>query len=165
MTLKKNTEIMNLGGAVTEAAPNTFTQAEISLPLDSLSREVFVVTDVWVDASLPETIPATNTSCQVQVTRTSQTSIINCDDPDLIGLRAEHILGGVGEFSYADSRFPGFVDGSGKEPISIIATPNFFVAVQGGNNVAIKQGNVRLTGFRAVADSAVYSALLAEQIN
>ena len=57
--LKRTSANLNIGGTVTESAANTYTEEEVSLPLSSLDREVFVVVAAWVDSGEPSMIPGT----------------------------------------------------------------------------------------------------------
>ncbi|HIB67309.1 MAG TPA: hypothetical protein EYO33_19930 [Phycisphaerales bacterium] len=58
--------------------------------------------------------------------------------------------------------------GTTRDHLNIVATPNWFIGgsfstTTGG--AAAKQVNARITGFRATADIATYSALIAQQLN
>ena len=48
--------------------------------------------------------------------------------------------------------------------IGLIATNNFFVSVQGANNIAAKGVNGRLWGYRAKADATTYAALVQSEV-
>ena len=49
MGFKKTSEVLTISGSVTETAANTFTQQTVSLPLDPLNNEVFVVLAIDLD--------------------------------------------------------------------------------------------------------------------
>ena len=48
--------------------------------------------------------------------------------------------------------------------IGIIATDNFFVAINSANNVNAKGMNGRLWGYRARADASTYAALVQSEV-
>ena len=48
--------------------------------------------------------------------------------------------------------------------IGIIATNDFFLQIQGVNNAAPLGGSVKMYGYRARADAAVYAALVQSEV-
>ena len=48
--------------------------------------------------------------------------------------------------------------------IGIIATNDFFIQLQGANNLVAKFANVRVWGYRAKADATIYSALVQSEV-
>jgi hypothetical protein len=48
--------------------------------------------------------------------------------------------------------------------IALIATNDFFVQIQGRNNLAPKAGFGRMWGYRAKADAATYAALVQSEV-
>jgi len=166
MAFKKKTELINVSGSISEVGPNTFTELEVSLDLDPLSREIFVVTDAYLDPFTPNTVPGLRTSTKLSVTNTSRTGVQTIADSQCISNVTDTIFGGAAEFNFARTAMPvsQISVGTSMDYLSIISTPNFFVQVQGENNLGGSGGSFRLTGYRAVADADTYSALVASEV-
>ena len=88
-----------VNGSITESAANTYTQAEISLPLDSLNQEGVLVHAVYFTSTEPERVVNAKTVCALQVSSTSKTDIVGANDANLIARRQLIVLGGAAEFS------------------------------------------------------------------
>ena len=88
-----------VNGNVTESAVDTFTQTQISLPLDSLNREGILIHAVYFTSSEPNAVLGTNTSQRVQLTATSKSSLVNANDANLIARQEKFIYSGTAEFS------------------------------------------------------------------
>ena len=64
----------------------------------------------------------------------------------------------------------GFIENSAETPttlqdyVAIIATNDFFLQIQGQNNVVAKNFQARMWGYRARADSSVYAALVQSEV-
>lgn len=165
MALKKTSEIIAVSFTVTESAPNTFTQEQVNLSLDVLNNEVFVCVAVDLDPATPDAIAATDTSTSCQLTSTSQTGPVQLENSNCIAHTSNAI------------KAAGFVDGgvsfvrtsldtppAALDYIGIIATDNFFVAINSANNVNAKGMNGRLWGYRARADASTYAALVQSEV-
>ena len=163
--LKQTSSTVAIGFSVTESAPNTYTQQEVDLNLSPLDREVFVVLAVNLDGSSPDAIATVNTAVNGQLTTTSQTTQVSIADSNCLAKRHERI------------RAQGFVDGGVSfseaaletppatlEYIGIIATNDFFVAVEGTNNTSAKTMAGKLYGYRAVANADIYAALVQSEV-
>ena len=161
--LKRTSELLAFGEFVVEGGANTFTQNQITLPLNSLDREVFVVTDVMFQSSDPEVIAGTDTAIFMQVTKSSQTALQNISNFDVIATNALSIQDGTVGFENRSVPQQA-TTGSVTDYIAIVATENMFVALQGVNNLAAKDVGVRIIGYRAQADSGTYSALIASEL-
>jgi hypothetical protein len=165
MGFKKTSETIAISFGLTELAPNTFIQEEVALQLDILNNEIFVVLAVDLDLSVPDAIAATDTTTKSSVTATSQLAVSNLSNTNCIASAREDIAaagfvdGGVGFSRTADSTYTGAVD-----YVALIATNNFFVQLQGLNNVALKGATGRVWGFRAKSDSATYAALVQSEV-
>ena len=163
--LKQTSSTVAIGFSVQESAPGIFTEQQVDLNLSPLDREVFVVLAVNIDSSSPDAIAATNTAVDGQVTTTSQGTPVNISDSNCLAKRQERI------------RAAGFVDGgvafseqaletppATLEYIGIIATNDFFVGVQGTNNLSPKTVAGKLYGYRAVATADIYAALVQSEV-
>lgn len=166
MAFKKASELITISGGVTESGANTFTQSEVSLDLDPISREIFVVTDCYLDPSLPDLVPATATRVNTSLSTTTRSAVGTIGTSDVILNVREDIFGGAAEYSFARTAAPNpdTSTGTGMDYLAIISTSNFFVQVQGGNNTGAKGVNFRLIGYRAKADADTYAALVASEV-
>jgi len=149
-----------------ETAPGVFTESEITLNLNPLDQEVFVVLAVDLNVSPPDAIAATDTDVQASLCTTTQTATVGLDQNNCLAT-AERTI-----------RAAGFVDGgvtfthmSGETPtadldyIGIISTSNMFLQVQGNGNLGAKAVSGRVWGYRAKATSgSVYAALVQSEV-
>jgi hypothetical protein len=165
MGFKKTSETIAISFGVSEVAPNTFVQDEISLQLDVLNNEIFVVVGVDLDLANPDALAGIDTATRASVTSTSQTGISNLAQTNCIAsardaIRAAGFVDGGVAFARAAETTPlGSVD-----YISLIATNNFFVQLLGTANVAVKSLEGRMWGYRARADASTYAALVQSEV-
>tara|TARA_R110002153_G_C13285207_1_gene494434 strand:+ start:1311 stop:1817 length:507 start_codon:yes stop_codon:yes gene_type:complete len=165
MGFKKTSELIAVSFGLTESAPGVFTQDEIALQLDVLNNEIAVVLAVDLDLTSPDAVAATNTRTEGCVTSTSQTAITSLSNTNTMAVARQSI------------RAAGFVDGgvsfdrsSSTTPtgdldyVALIATNNFFVQVQGVNNIGAKTVTGRVWLYRAKSDSATYAALVQSEV-
>jgi len=165
MALKKSSEVIRIGFSITESAADTFTRSRVDLQLNPLDQEVFVIVAADLDPAAPNLIDGLNTQVAMSVSATSKTAFTNLNDSDCIAnavldLRVSATPGsGVG-FTRTSLDSP-----QGDTPyISIVATNDFFVQLQGTNNGAAKNGFGALWGYRAKADAATYAALVQSEV-
>lgn len=163
--LKRTSSDFFISAGITESAANTFTEETLTLPLDSLSREVFVVTGIIFNPGTPSRVVGTETGTSVQLTRNTTNQMQTLADFNIIALANESILSGTAELFAYDKAYGTQILESGKDYLDVIATPNMYFAIQGSNNVAAVSGQVRIYGYRAVADVSTYSALVASELN
>ena len=165
MGFKKTSETIAISFGLSETAPNTFIQEEVSLQLDVLNNEIFVVVGVDLDLSNPDAITATDTATRASVCSTTQTAVSNLANTNCIAtardaIRAAGFVDGGVAFARAAETTPlGDVD-----YISLIATNNFFVQLQGIGNLANKNVVGRMWGYRARADASTYAALVQSEV-
>jgi hypothetical protein len=135
--LKETSSLISIGFNVAETAPNTFTQGSIDLQLNPLDNEVFIVYAIDLDLETPDAIAATNTAMQGALTTTSRTALPNLADSACLAVKQTRIRAA----GYVDGGV-GFTTGSNESPatqleyVGIIATNDFFIQIQGANNVA-----------------------------
>lgn len=163
MGFKKTSDLIAVSFGLDESAANTYTQEEIALQLDVLNNEIFVVLAVDLNVASPEMIINTNTSTRSAVTTTSATAMSTLASTNTLAVAQEAIrsdaVQAVGFQRNASESYTGMVD-----YIGLIATNNFFVAVQGANNAAAKGVNGRIWGYRAKADATTYAALVQSEV-
>ena len=169
--LKQTSPLFSVGAYIGESGANTFTQLEVALPLNTLDREVFVVTDVAVETSNPQ-LDALDTKSTAWVTKTQipAASDPGINDTDVIGLRRTQIEYDAGTGNSVAFEFNSPMNlmgstGSSTDYIGVIATPNFFVAIQGVNNSSTMWAAVRIWGYRAQATADLYAALVTEELS
>lgn len=167
MGFKRTSDVIQVGFRVEESAPNTFTQQEVQLNLDPLNNEVFVILAVDLSPSPPDFIPANVTNATLsQVSSTSQTAITGLETATVI-VRNESLIRSdgagnisVGPFEHMQGEAPQAV----LDYVHIVATPNFYVQVEGIGNAGIKAVAGRVWGYRAKADSGTYAALVQSEV-
>lgn len=163
--LKQTSSVVAISASILETAPNTFTQTQVSLDLSPLDNEVFVVVAIDINPQFPDAVPATNTSTQAALSTTSRTTMGFIEDSNVLAssstaIRAQGFVdGGVG-FTQSSLETPP----ADLTYIGIIATNDFFLSVQGGNNLGAKSVGARVWGYRARADANVFSALVQSEV-
>ena len=163
--LKRTSTDFFVSAEITESAANTFTTEEITLPLNSLDREVFVITGIILDPATPTSLPATQTSSSLVLSRQEPAAFQGIGHFNTISLSTESINGGVAEFDFFSKSFGNQITDTGATYIDVVATPNMFLSVVGANNTAALVSSARIFGYRATADVSVYSALIASELN
>ena len=155
-----------VNGNVTESAVDTFTQTEISLPLDSLGREGILIHAVYFTSSEPNAVLGINTSQRVQVTSTSKTSLVNANDANLVARQEKFIYSGTAEFA------PMVYDFIGQEApysmddnLMIVATDNIYLGIQGFQNTSPRSAQVRVVCSRIKLSADAYAALVTNELS
>tara|TARA_R110000823_G_C15869351_1_gene494010 strand:- start:675 stop:1181 length:507 start_codon:yes stop_codon:yes gene_type:complete len=163
--LKRTSSDFFVSAKIIESAANTYTSSTITLPLNALDREVFVITGIIFDPGTPSNLPATQCDSNMQLTRQVATNIIRLSAFNLIGKSTETILGGVAEFDFFSKSYGNQQLESGQDYVDVVATPNMFLGILGNNNTGPLTSDIRVYGYRAKADVGVYSALIASELN
>jgi hypothetical protein len=167
--LKSTSSQIVISGTISESAPNTFTSTEVDLQLNVLDREIWVCTGLDLDAASgggPDGIAATNTKVTMSLSTTARTTIGGINDSNVLGAVSKTIRAA----GFADAgvgfqeQHPDAPTGAALEYIGLIATNNFHVQIEGDNNLAAKNGNFRMWGYRAVADAATFAALTQSEL-
>jgi hypothetical protein len=166
MGFKKASELIMISGRVSETAANTFTQLEVSLDLDPISREIFVVTDCVLDPDVPNTVAAQTTLTAASLSTTSRTSVGGIGNSEVIQHVIDRVFGGAAEFNFARTAMPNELNTTGttRDYLAIISTSNFFAQIEGQNNTAARGASFRVSGYRAKADADTYAALVASEV-
>jgi hypothetical protein len=165
MGFKKTSDTIAISFGLAEGAPNTFIQQEVALQLDVLNNEIFVVVAADLDLTPPDALAGVDTATTSSICATSQTTVTNLSNTNCIvtardDIRAAGFVdGGVAFARNAESSYQGDVD-----YISLIATNNFFVQLQGTANAVAKNVTGRLWGYRARADASTYAALVQSEV-
>lgn len=162
--LKQTSQVVSIGFNTTESGVDTFTQSQVDLNLSPLDREVFVVLAINLDPFTPDFNADKTTQVSSSLTTTSQTSVANLSESNCLAaaqniIRNETGVGAVAFQSLGIETPPATL-----EYIGIIATNDFFVQVQGDNNISPKAVNGKMYGYRAVADADIYAALVQSEV-
>ena len=180
--LKQTSSPIIISFGIDELANNTFIQETIQLGLNPLDNEVFVVTGVKFDQSLPTidvTLGAglTETSfSRVSLSKNNRTSVGNLSDTNVMatGVRATQFTAyqGLGGFPNAGGPIVVYAEQNSfdtpvadMEYLDIVATDNMFVQLVGQNNIGAMSCVGKIYGYRARADSgSIYAALVQSEL-
>tara|TARA_R110002050_G_scaffold293836_1_gene450951 strand:- start:1324 stop:1830 length:507 start_codon:yes stop_codon:yes gene_type:complete len=161
--LKETSSIIAISASVEESAANTFTAQQVDLQLNPLDNEVFVVYGIDLDTQEPELIPATATSVRTSLSTTRRTSVGGLADANVIAagrIVTQDAAGGPVTNQFSSDSAPA----TQLDYLAIISTNDFFLNIEGANNVNTKLMQARLYGVRAKADSSVYAALVQSEL-
>ena len=175
MGLKRNSELLQIGASVTMTGVDISTEVKVSLPLSSLDREVFVITDVIMDVDFPAIIEGTNSRTFAQLTKTQKGNVngtlvefVAINDPDLVARVDERIIfPGSGELAFVrTSSYDNHQNTTGTllDNLGILATPDFFLSCDTVGAGSAKSAFVRVYGYRAKADADTYAAMVTSEL-
>ena len=164
MGFKKTSALIAISFGLTETALNTFTEEEVALQLDVLNNEIFVVLAADINLSAPDMVGGSDTRMRGAITSTSVTAIPNLSNTNTIAtaqdaIRSDAPTNGVSFSQKATESYTGDLD-----YIALIATNNFFVQVEGTNNLGANSVVGRVWGYRAKADASTYAALVQSEV-
>jgi hypothetical protein len=155
-----------VNGNVTESAVDTFTQTQISLPLDSLNREGVLIHGVYFTSSEPNAVLGANTSQRVQLTSTSKTGLVNANDANLVARQEKFIYSGTAEFAPITWDFIGQTAPYGiDDNLMIVATDDIFLGIQGNQNTSPRSAQVRVVCSRIQLEASAYAALVTNELS
>lgn len=163
--LKDTSSLIMISTSLTESAPDTFTQTQVDLQLNPLDNEVFVVQAIDINVASPDVNGNLASASFASVSTTSRTTIGSIADSNVMGV-AQHNIRNDGTVAVGFSQFsPETPTATDLPYVSIIATNDFFIQVQGQNNLLAKECQVRVYGYRARAtDPSVYAALVQSEL-
>lgn len=171
MALKRSSEVIMISDLISVDTSGAFSVREISLPLDILNREVFVVTgvdfQVVSDISFARIDSFGDIRCRLTSTR--PTSFLNLSNSNVLATLdytfSSSFVGGppaVANFS-AHEQLAGNTPPANMDYIGIIATDNCFLSQDLDGNIGLANAaaiNCRIYGYRAQADASTYAALV-----
>mgnify|MGYP003338959535 CR=1 FL=1 len=163
--LKQTSSMIVIGAQVEESAANTLTTEQISLQLNALDNEVFVVTAVDIDAQIPDQTAASLTGNNVWVTKQDPLGTnptFNQSNVVATKVIAQDNRGGDGFTIYETGSMES--PSTTMEYLNIIATPDFFLSIDGFNNAAALSAACKVYGYRARADASTYAALVQSEV-
>ena len=165
--LKQNSSTIIISGSTVEGAANTYQQLELPLTLNVLDREVFVVTAIDLNMSLPDADAANNeTIVRGSLSSTSRLTVGTISDTNVFGAGRNVIVSDValnlpvGIFSDSSTESPH----AQLDYVAIIATNNFFAQIAGTGNTRVKAIDFRVWGYRAIASADVFAALTQSEL-
>ena len=163
--LKQSSSVVAIGFSALEAAPNTFTQTTVDLNLSPLDREVFVVLAVNLDPSEPDAQAGINSAVTCALTTTRQTAVPTLADANCLATSSNTIrAAGFVDSGVSFQRTSADAPVSGLEYIGIIATNDFFVQLEGANNLSPRNVAGKLYGYRATANADIFAALVQSEV-
>ena len=160
----------------TETAINTYTQERVDLQLNALDNECFIVTAIKLDLESPDmnlTGASQNVRARVRaaISKQSSPTMLTLGSPSCIAtaeemlIYSEEVQAGPSYYATAASFQENNTDSpSTLEYLDVIATPDFFVAIEGTNNQGGKTVSGKIYGYRASADSSTYAALVQSEL-
>ena len=163
--LKETSSVVSVSAGIVESAANTFTQGQVDLNLDPLNNEVFVVLAIDINLSPPDGSAGDNTATRGSVSTTSRTALGTIADSNVLGESRLDIRGkGFTDSAVSFTRLAGETPTSMLDYIGIIATNDFFIQLEGAGNSDPAFASVRVWGYRAKADAAIYAALVQSEV-
>ena len=166
--LKTTSSSIAVSFYMNESAPSTFTEERIDLQLNPLDQEVFVVTAINLDPAAPDGIAGLNTSVHASLCTTSQAvaaSPQNLSNNSCLATTVMDVRGhGYLDSGVAFTRTSNDTPDTNLDYIGIIATNDFFIQIEGSNNVGAKHLSGRMWGYRAKASSSIYAALVQSEV-
>ena len=162
--LKETSSLIQISASVFETAADPFTQGQVDLQLNPLDNEVFICYAIDVNASNPDLNANLSSATFASVSTTSRTTIGSIANSNVLAV-AQHNIKNDGTSAVSFSEYaPQTPTGMGLDYVGIIATNDFFIQVQGQNNLLPKDCEVRVYGVRARADASIYAALVQSEM-
>lgn len=161
--LKQTSSNIVISSGITESAANTFTSERVDLQLNALDNEVFVVLAIDLDIVAPDLLADAVTDTDVSVSTVERTTIGGLSESNCLAhgyMKIESRSQGVASNEYSSTDTPHAM----LDYIAIIATNDFYINIQGNNNLTAKAANCRVWGYRARAESSVYAALVQSEL-
>ena len=164
--LKETSSLITIGFSVVESAPNTFTQSRVDLQLNPLDNEVFVVQAIDIQGDFPDALPGINTTVLSSITTTSRATMPLLSDSACLATSESQIRATPGGIEAGAAFQESSMDTppSMLEYIGIISTNDFFVQVEGAQNLNPRRTQGKMYGYRARADASVYAALVQSEV-
>lgn len=176
--LKSESELLFISQAVDLPDATTVTR-EVNLPLNTLERQVFVVTDVMAyvvpSASQGSVGPNQTYDWHWSVSTTDLDATLSAAETGNIGnprvLAAGGALQHIGGTGETTGLWTWGTDnattGTPSDYLGIIATPDFFIRARYDVAVGLGSGKlfVRVVGYMATASADLYAALVTQEVN
>lgn len=180
--LKPTSSQIVISFSLQESSPDTYTTERVDLQLNALDNEVFVITGVKMDTTNPQfnladpvaNFGSSNRSVKAALSKQDVSSTFKegLGNPSIFATTEKEILLQVTESLATGQTLPfvsQFQEDSIDTPfnmeyIDIIATPDFYVNIEGERNGASMTVRGKLYGYRARADASTYAALVQSEL-
>ena len=154
--------IITICGNTPETVIGTMAEEQVSLSLDILNREVLLVYAVDLNPGLPDALAGVDTNTRASLSSTSRATIGSIASPNVLAaakksIRAAGFVDGGVSFEEISPETPA---SNALDYVGIIATNDFFVQVQGDNNVGLRSASWRMWCARAKVTADIYAALV-----
>jgi len=160
MGFKKTSDMIAISFSAASTVVDTYAEEEISLQLDVLNNEIFVVLAIDLNPSTPQAVGGTNTNTAAAVSSTSQPTIGKLSNSNVLAVAELNIRDGLVPFQrLAQESYVGDLD-----YIGLISTNNFFVGIDSANTGSTHTVRGRIFGYRAKADASTYAALVQSEV-
>lgn len=169
MGFKKTSATITVSNRIEQTAPDTYTQLELDLPLDTLNNEIFVVLaiDFALAPSDIDLVGGASSATFCQLSSTSQTGISGLENSNILA-RGENAVSfatdGAGNVAVPFSHMSNDTPTGDVDYIGIIATPSCYLAIDSTGQATNKAVALRMWGYRAKADAATYAALVQSEV-
>lgn len=174
--LKPTSSQIVVSFGLTESAANTFTTERVDLQLNALDNEVFVVTGIKLDTEIPDVLSSAGANRFAVFSSVSKQDITNnplrgLNNPSIMATANTQIVTDISAQPSGDNwgvallQIENDVDTpQAMEYLDIIATPDFFVNINGVTQTSVKSVEGKLYGYRARADASTYAALVQSEL-
>lgn len=176
--LKSNSDLLFISQSLGMPDGGSSNQLTINLPLNTLERQIFVVTDVQAYVTSTETqssaVPNQDIdySWSMSSVDLSQTLAVgqtgNIGNPRVLAAGGYKLsIGATGETFFREWGTENASTGTPSDYLGIIATPDFFIRGQYNNAAGIGSANleIRVVGYMAIASADTYAALVTQEVN
>ena len=153
--------------SVTNATGATITGiSQVQLDVSEVGTDTtFVVQAIDLETASPDGQAGVNSASSSSLTSTSQTALGAFQNPSTLAVNnviiraAGFVDAGVGFETSSMNTPPTALD-----YLAIISTNDFFLQVEGSNNIGAKSVSCKVYGYRAKADASVYAALVQSEV-
>lgn len=156
-----------INGSVIESGANTYTELQISAPLDSLNREGLLIHAIYFRSSIPDRVANLTSTIEMQVTTTSKTTIVGVNDANLLAHRELVTTGGAAEYSgpHVIDMVANTDSYQGDMNLGLVATDDVYLAIRGINQTVAKGASVRIVASRIKLSADAYAALVTNELS
>ncbi|MFZ9048826.1 MAG: hypothetical protein ACO20Y_08590 [Poseidonia sp.] len=177
--LKPDSELLFISQELTLPDGGVAQNLEVNLPLNTLERQVFVVTDImaYVDAgwgSQSSTVANQTVDFSWSVSSVDLDNILatgatgNIGNPRVLAAGGGKMdIGATGTAVWREWGTNNATTGTGSDYLGIIATPDYWIRGQYNDAALSSSGRlyVRVVGYMAIASADTYAALVTQEVN
>jgi len=178
--LSKKSELLFISQEITLPDSGVADQREVNLPLNTLERQIFVVTDIqaYVEGNVfsqTTAVPNQDVDWSWSISSTNLDPLLapgatgNIGNPRVLAAGGARFAigatsGDVLQYQWGTNDS---TTGTPADYLGIIATPDFFIRGQFLNAAGIGDATlcVRVVGYMAIASADTYAALVTQEVN